>query len=158
MATLDTINTAIANAKQTPSGKVEWIDTSLKGIIQDVVSLFVTNGIQLTANVVSLQTLAGANGQTAIVTSNTDPTKNGIYYFGNTGTGVYYPATDGYWILSAAFVVGNTSTQKYLSVDEANSQLELGQYVTTTGSHTVIDKWIKVNVPGVGIRYLPLYQ
>jgi hypothetical protein len=156
---LSNLQDLIDNAKQTPSGKVEWTDTSLKGIIEEILSLFASNGLQITNTTTSLQQLAGTDGQIAIVIANSDPTKNGIYSFSNTSSGVYYAAAGGgYWNLDVSYIIGNTVSQKYLSVDEANSQLELGQYVTTTGSHTVIDKWIKVNIPGVGTRYLPLYQ
>lgn len=156
---LSNLQTLIDNAKQTQSGKVEWTVTSLKGILEEVLSLFATNGVQITNNTTSLQTLAGADGQIVIVTSDSDPTRNGIYYFSNTATGVTYPATDGYWNLDAPYVIGNLVTEKYLAVDESNDQLELGQYLVTTGGvHTITSQWVTVNIPGVGVRYLPLYS
>jgi len=36
MATLDNLTNLIASAKSTQSGKVEWTDTSLKGIQNEI--------------------------------------------------------------------------------------------------------------------------
>ena len=47
MATLNTLQSFIDNARQTPSGKVEWTDTSLKGLQDEVKYLFSQNAIQV---------------------------------------------------------------------------------------------------------------
>jgi len=156
---LSNLQTLIDNAKQTQSGKVEWTDTSLKGILEEVLSLFTTNALQLTNNTTSLQSLEGVNGNTCIVTNNVDGKYNGIYIYDITHTStVYFPApTQGYWNLVLPFSIGDISVKKYVAVDVDNSQLEIGENIVTTGSHTTADKWIKVNIPGVGTRYLPLY-
>jgi len=155
---LSNLQTLIDKAQQTPSGLVEWTDISLKGIMEEVLSLFATNGLQITNTTTSLQQLAGADGQIVIVHGDSDATKNGLYYFGNTGTGVNYPATDGYWNLNAPYVIGNQVSEKYLSVDAPNNQLMLGKNLKVSGTYTLGSDFIRVEIPGVGTRYLPLYQ
>jgi len=156
---LSTLQTLIDNAKQTPSGRVEWTDISLKAIMEEVVSLFKTNALQLTNNTTSLQSVDGDNGNTCIVLDNSDGKYNGIYVYDIAITStVYFPAPNqGYWNYVLPFSIGDVSTDNYLAVDADNSQLELGENLVLTGSHTTIDKWIKVNIPNVGTRYLPLY-
>jgi hypothetical protein len=102
MATLDTLQSFIDNAKQTPSGKVEWTDTSLKGLELEVKNLFSTNGFQLAANVINLQTLSGDNSQLAVVEADSNVTRNGMYFWATTQVvvGFNYPAAGGgYWNL-----------------------------------------------------------
>lgn len=156
---LSNLQDLIDKAKQTQSGKIEWTDASLKGILEEVLSLFKTNALQLTNNTTSLQNLEGANGNTCIVTNSVDGKYNGIYTYSTTTTSTvnFSAAGQGYWNLVLPFSIGDTSVKKYVAVDVDNSQLEIGQNIVTTGSHTTADKWIKVNIPGVGTRYLPLY-
>jgi hypothetical protein len=102
MATLNTLQSFIDNAKQTPSGKVEWTDTSLKGLQDEVKLLFSTNAFQLAANVVNLQTLSGDNSQLAVVEADSNVTRNGLYFWDATQVvvGFNYPAAGGgYWNL-----------------------------------------------------------
>jgi hypothetical protein len=157
---LSNLQFLIDNAKQTQSGKVEWTTDSLKGILEEVLSLFATNALQLTNNTTSLQNLEGANGNTCIVTDDNDGKYNGIYIYDiNHIYNVYFPAANGgYWNYVLPFSIGDVSVSKYLAVDVDNSQLELGENLVSTGTHTVLDKWVKVNIPGIGTRYLPLYQ
>lgn len=157
---LSNLQTLIDNAKQTQSGKVEWTSTSLKGILEEVLSLFATNALQLTNNTTSLQSIDGDNGNTCIVIDNADGKYNGIYIYDIAITSpINFPAPNqGYWNYVLPFSIGDVSVDKYLAVDVDNSQLELGQDLVFTGSHPTQDKWIKVNIPGIGTRYLPLYQ
>jgi hypothetical protein len=102
MATLNTLQNFIDNAKQTPSGKVEWTDTSLKGLQEEVKNLFISNAFQLASNVVNLQTLSGENSLLAVVEADADVTKNGMYFWDSTQVvvGFNYPADGGgYWNL-----------------------------------------------------------
>jgi hypothetical protein len=102
MATLSTLQNFIDNIKQTPSGKVEWSDISLKGLEEEVLNLFSTNAFQLAANVINLQTLSGVDSQLAVVEADADVTKNGMYFWASTQVvvGFNYPATGGgYWNL-----------------------------------------------------------
>lgn len=157
---LSTLQNLIDNAKQTQSGKVEWTDTSLKGILEEVVSLFKTNALQLTNNTTSLQSVDADNGNTCIVIDAVDGKYNGIYVYDIAiTTPVHFPAPNqGYWNYVLPFSIGDVSVKKYVAVDVDNSQLEVGENIISTGTHTVLDKWIKVNIPNVGTRYLPLYQ
>jgi len=100
MATLNTLQSFIDNARQTPSGKVEWTDTSLKGLQDEVKHLFSTNAFQSAANVVNLQTLSGDNSQLAVVENDPTLAKNGIYFWSTSPVvvGYTYPAAGGgYW-------------------------------------------------------------
>jgi hypothetical protein len=102
MATLTTLQNFIDNIKQTPSGKVEWSDVSLKGLEEEVLNLFSTNGFQLAANVVNLQTLSGVDSQLAVVEADSNVTRNGMYFWDATQVvvGFNYPASGGgYWNL-----------------------------------------------------------
>lgn len=102
MATLDTLSNLITNAKQTPSGKIEWTDTSLKGIQDEVTSLFSTNAVQTTNNTVSLQTLSGVDSKLAVVEKDATITRNGLYFWdaAQISAGANYPADGGgYWNL-----------------------------------------------------------
>ena len=102
MATLSTLSNFILNIKQTPSGKVEWTDTSLKGLETEVKNLFSTNGVQTTANTTSLLTLSGTDSLIALVENDADVTKNGMYFWSLNATvvGYNYPANGGgYWNL-----------------------------------------------------------
>ena len=102
MATLSTLSNFILNIKQTPSGKVEWTDTSLKGLEVEVKNLFSTNGVQATANTTSLLTLSGTDSLIALVEADADVTKNGMYFWSLNATvvGYNYPANGGgYWNL-----------------------------------------------------------
>jgi hypothetical protein len=157
---LSNLQDLIDNARQTQSGKVEWSATSLKGILEEILSLFSTNALQTAYSTSSLITLEGANGFTAIVTSDSDGKYNGVYTFDATNytSPVYFSASNGgYWSMVLPFSIGDFANDVQLAVDSANAQLELGSGLVLTGTHTVIDKWIKVNIPGVGTRYLPLY-
>lgn len=100
MATLSTLQNFIDNIKQTPSGKVEWSDISLKGLEEEVLNLFSTNAFQTAANVVNLQSLSGADSQLVVVENDPTLSKNGIYFWSSTPVviGYTYPATGGgYW-------------------------------------------------------------
>ena len=100
MATLSTLQNFIDNIKQTPSGKVEWSDISLKGLEEEVLNLFSTNAFQSAANVVNLQTLSGADSQLAVVENDPALAKNGIYFWSTSPVviGYTYPATGGgFW-------------------------------------------------------------
>jgi hypothetical protein len=102
MATLDTLSNLITDAKQTPSGKIEWTDDSLKGIQDEVKSLFATNAVQTTPTVISLQTLSGDDSQLAVVEKDSTVTRNGLYFWdiAQLSAGANYPATGGgYWNL-----------------------------------------------------------
>ena len=102
MSTLTTLQTFIDNAKQTPSGKVEWTDTSLKGLQDEVKHLFATNAFQLASNVINLQTLSGTDSLLSVVEADADVTKNGMYFWASTQivVGFNYPASGGgYWNL-----------------------------------------------------------
>jgi hypothetical protein len=100
MATLTTLQNFIDNIKQTPSGKVEWSDVSLKGLEEEVLNLFSTNAFQSAANVINLQTLSGADSQLAVVENDPTLAKNGIYFWSTSPVvvGYTYPATGGgFW-------------------------------------------------------------
>jgi hypothetical protein len=100
MATLTTLQNFINNIKQTPSGKVEWSDVSLKGLEEEVLNLFSTNAVQTAANVVNLQTLSGVDSQLVIVENDPTLAKNGIYFWSSSPVviGYTYPAANGgYW-------------------------------------------------------------
>lgn len=102
MASLDTLINLITNAKQTPSGKIEWTDTSLKGIQDEVTNLFSTNAVQTTPTVVSLQTLSGVDSKLAVVEKDATITRNGLYFWdaAQISAGANYPADGGgYWNL-----------------------------------------------------------
>jgi hypothetical protein len=102
MSTLTTLQTFIDNAKQTPSGKVEWTDTSLKGLELEVKNLFSTNAFQLASDVVNLQTLSGTDSLLAVVEADSNVTRNGMYFWDATQVvvGFNYPAAGGgYWNL-----------------------------------------------------------
>lgn len=138
MATLDTLQSFIDNAKQTPSGKVEWTDTSMKGLQEEVKSLFITNGFQLAANTTNLQTLSNDNSDLAVVEADADVTKNGMYFWAATQVvvGFNYPAAGGgYWNL-----IKNATTAPV-------SQIVAGTNITVspTGGTGVVT----VSAPGV---------
>jgi hypothetical protein len=100
MATLITLQNFINNIKQTPSGKVEWSDVSLKGLEEEVLNLFSTNAFQLALTTTNLQTLSGVDSQLAVVQADSDVTKNGLYFWAATQVviGFNYPATGGgFW-------------------------------------------------------------
>lgn len=100
MATLTTLQNFINNIKQTPSGKVEWSDVSLKGLEEEVLNLFSTNAVQTAANVVNLQTLSGVDSQLVVVENDPTLAKNGIYFWSSSPIviGYTYPAANGgYW-------------------------------------------------------------
>ena len=102
MATLTTLQNFIDNIKQTPSGKVEWSDVSLKGLEEEVLNLFSTNAVQTAANVVNLQTLSGVDSQLVVVENDPTLAKNGIYFWSSSPVviGYTYPAANGgYWNL-----------------------------------------------------------
>ena len=99
MATLDTLSNLITNAKQTPSGKVEWTDTSLKGIQDEVKLLFSQNGAQVTENTGTLSVLDNDSSQLAIVTEDATLANNGVYFWNLTPVStIFFPAaSNGYW-------------------------------------------------------------
>jgi hypothetical protein len=99
MATLDTLSNLITNAKQTPSGKVEWTDTSLKGIQDEVKLLFSQNGAQVTENTGTLSVLNNESSQLAIVTEDATVANNGVYFWNLTPvSSIFFPAgSNGYW-------------------------------------------------------------
>ena len=101
MATLNNLTDLIANAKSTPSGKIEWTDTSLKGIQQEVEYLFSQNAIQVVTTTSILQATINDSSQLAFVTTDPTDSNNGIYYWSLTPiSNVYYPAgSNGYWNL-----------------------------------------------------------
>jgi hypothetical protein len=100
MSTLNTLQSFIDNAKQTPSGKVEWTDTSLKGLQDEVKHLFATNAVQTTPNTGNLITLSGNDSLLAIVENDTTLSKNGIYFWSLSPVVIgytYAAAGGGYW-------------------------------------------------------------
>lgn len=99
MATLDTLSNLITNAKQTTSGKIEWTDTSLKGIQDEVKHLFSENGAQVAENVGVLAGLINDNSQLAIVTEDATLANNGVYFWNLTPvSAINFPAgSNGYW-------------------------------------------------------------
>ena len=99
MATLDTLSNLITNAKQTPSGKIEWTDTSLKGIQDEVKLLFSQNGAQVTENTGTLSVLDNESSQLAIVTEDATLANNGVYFWNLTPVStINFPAgSNGYW-------------------------------------------------------------
>ena len=99
MATLDTLSNLITNAKQTTSGKIEWTDTSLKGIQDEVKHLFSENGAQVAENVGVLAGLINDNSQLAIVTEDATVANNGVYFWNLTPvSSIFFPAgSNGYW-------------------------------------------------------------
>jgi hypothetical protein len=139
MATLTTLQNFINNIKQTPSGKVEWSDVSLKGLEEEVLNLFSTNAFQLALTTTNLQTLSGVDSQLAVVEADADVTKNGLYFWAATQVvvGFNYPATGGgYWNL-----IKNSTTAPV-------SQIIAGTNITVSpvgGTGTVT-----VSAPNVG--------
>jgi len=101
MATLNNLTNLIANAKSTTSGKIEWTDTSLKGIQQEVEYLFSQNAIQVVNNTNTLQSTINDNSQLAFVTSDGTLANNGIYYWSLTQEStINFPAgSNGFWNL-----------------------------------------------------------
>jgi hypothetical protein len=99
MATLNTLQSFIDNAKQTPSGKVEWTDTSLKGLQDEVKLLFSQNGAQVTENTGTLSVLDNDSSQLAIVTEDATLANNGVYFWNLTPvSAINFPAgSNGYW-------------------------------------------------------------
>jgi hypothetical protein len=115
MATLDTLSNLITNAKQTPSGKVEWTDTSLKGIQDEVKLLFSQNGAQVTENTGTLSVLDNESSQLAIVTEDATVANNGVYFWNLTPvSSIFFPAgSNGYWNI-LEFGVLTTVGQGYI--------------------------------------------
>jgi hypothetical protein len=101
MATLNNLTDLIANAKSTPSGKIEWTDTSLKGIQQEVEYLFSQNAIQVVNNTTTLQSTINDNSQLVFVTSDPTLANNGIYFWNLTAVStINFPAgSNGFWNL-----------------------------------------------------------
>jgi hypothetical protein len=101
MATLNNLTNLIANAKSTPSGKIEWTDTSLKGIQQEVEYLFSQNAIQVVNNTTTLQSTINDNSQLVFVTSDPTLANNGIYFWNLTAVStINFPAgSNGFWNL-----------------------------------------------------------
>jgi hypothetical protein len=101
MATLDNLTNLIANAKSTPSGKIEWTDTSLKGIQEEVEYLFSQNAIQVVNNTTTLQSTINDNSQLVFVTSDPTLANNGIYFWNLTAvSAINFPAgSNGFWNL-----------------------------------------------------------
>jgi hypothetical protein len=101
MATLDTLSNLITNAKQTPSGKVEWTDTSLKGLQDEVKYLFSQNAIQVVPTTAALSTTDNDSSQLAFVTLDTNDANNGLYFWNLTAvSAIFFPAgSNGYWNL-----------------------------------------------------------
>ena len=115
MATLDTLSNLITNAKQTPSGKVEWTDTSLKGIQDEVKLLFSQNGAQVTENIGTLSLLDNESSQLVIVTEDATVAYNGVYFWNLTAvSSIFFPAaSNGYWNI-LEFGVLTTVGQGYI--------------------------------------------
>jgi hypothetical protein len=101
MATLNNLTNLIANAKSTPSGKIEWTDTSLKGIQAEVEYLFSQNAIQVVNNTTTLQSTINDNSQLVFVTSDPTLANNGIYFWNLTAVStINFPAgSNGFWNL-----------------------------------------------------------
>jgi hypothetical protein len=101
MATLNNLTDLIANAKSTPSGKIEWTDTSLKGIQAEVEYLFSQNAIQVVNNTTTLQSTINDNSQLVFVTSDPTLANNGIYFWNLTAlSAINFPAgSNGFWNL-----------------------------------------------------------
>ena len=101
MATLNTLQSFIDNAKQTPSGKVEWTDTSLKGLQDEVKYLFSQNAIQVVPTTAALSTTDNDSSQLAFVTLDPSDANNGLYFWNLTAvSAIFFPAgSNGYWNL-----------------------------------------------------------
>ena len=101
MATLNTLQSFIDNARQTPSGKVEWTDTSLKGLQDEVKYLFSQNAIQVVPTTAALSTTDNDSSQLAFVTLDTNDANNGLYFWNLTAVStIFFPAgSNGYWNL-----------------------------------------------------------
>ena len=115
MATLNTLSNLITNAKQTPSGKIEWTDDSLKGIQDEVKYLFTQNGAQVTENTGTLSVLDNESSQIAIVTEDATVANNGVYFWNLTPvSAIFFPAaSNGYWNI-LEFGVLTTVGQGYI--------------------------------------------
>ena len=153
MATLNNLTDLIANAKSTPSGKIEWTDTSLKGIQQEVEYLFSQNAIQVVNNTTTLQSTINDNSQLAFVTLDPNDAKNGLYFWNLTAvSNVFYPAgSNGYWNLiefgtsssiGAGYIPysnGTTLVASYLKRTTNEIKMEGGSFVAnnslTTGPY-----------------------
>lgn len=124
MATLNNLTNLIANAKSTTSGKIEWTDTSLKGIQQEVEYLFSQNAIQVVATTNSLAGITNDDSQLAFVTSDGTLANNGIYYWSLTQeSNINFPAgSNGFWNL-IEFGLLTTIAQGYIPYVDA------GEYV-----------------------------
>jgi hypothetical protein len=101
MATLNTLQSFIDNARQTPSGKVEWTDTSLKGLQDEVKYLFSQNAIQVVPTTAALSTTDNESSQLAFVTLDPSDANNGLYFWNLTAVStIFFPAgSNGFWNL-----------------------------------------------------------
>lgn len=153
MATLNNLTNLIANAKSTNSGKIEWTDTSLKGIQDEVEYLFSQNAIQVVTTTNILQATINDSSQLAFVTSDPTDSNNGIYYWSLTPiSNIFYPAgSNGYWNLIEFGVTssiasgyipysnGSNLVESYLKRTVNEIKMEGGSFVannsTTTGPY-----------------------
>ena len=153
MATLNNLTNLIANAKSTTSGKIEWTDTSLKGIQQEVEYLFSQNAIQVVATTNSLAGVTNDDSQLAFVTSDATVSDNGIYYWSLTQEStINFPAgSNGYWnliefgvasVIPAGFIPysnGSSLVASYLQRTTDEIKMVGGSFVanksTTTGPY-----------------------
>lgn len=153
MATLDNLTNLIASAKSTQSGKVEWTDTSLKGIQNEIEYLFSQNAIQVLATTNALEGAINDNSQLAFVTSDATVSNNGIYYWSLTQeSAINFPAgSNGYWnliefgiasVIPAGYIPysnGSSLVASYLKRTTNEIKMEGGSFVannsTTTGPY-----------------------
>lgn len=153
MATLDNLTNLIASAKSTQSGKVEWTDTSLKGIQNEIEYLFSQNAIQVLATTNALEGAINDNSQLAFVTSDATVSNNGIYYWSLTQEStINFPAgSNGYWnliefgiasVIPAGYIPysnGSSLVASYLKRTTNEIKMEGGSFVAnnslTTGPY-----------------------
>jgi hypothetical protein len=150
MATLNNLTNLIANAKSTTSGKIEWTDTSLKGIQQEVEYLFSQNAIQVVATTNSLAGITNDDSQLAFVTSDATVSDNGIYYWSLTQEStINFPAgSNGYWnliefgvasVIPAGFIPysnGSSLVASYLQRTTDEIKMVGGSFVANKSTST----------------------
>jgi hypothetical protein len=150
MATLNTLQSFIDNAKQTPSGKVEWTDTSLKGLQDEVKYLFSQNAIQVVPTTAALSTTDNDSSQLAFVTTDPTDSNNGIYFWNLTAVStIFFPAgSNGFWnliefgvasVIPAGFIPysnGSSLVASYLQRTTDEIKMVGGSFVANKSTST----------------------